>query len=218
MQRKTSLFSLSLLLVSLFSVTGCEAVTSAGQSITEMTKDWTLIKPKDGVEKSDVTPTGTLVAKVDPACPDVKVLADLKGITQFRDSKTSDDAQKIATTNLDNISATCSVSERSVTLEISLDFSGTLGAAGVKDLNGQANYTYPYFLTVISPKGDILSKDVFALAMVYDKDNMSIKKQERLRQTIPLSAGQTANSFQIVAGFQLSADELEYNRKNVTGK
>ncbi len=218
MQRKTSMFSLSLLLVSFLAMTGCEAVTSAGQSINDMTKDWTLMRPKDGIEKSDVMPTGTLVAKVDAACPDVKVLAELKGISQFRDSKISDDTQKIASASLDNISATCAVAEHSVTLEISLDFIGVLGAAGVKDLNGQANYTYPYFLTVISPKGDILSKDVFALAMVYDKNNMSIKKQERLRQTIPLSAGQVANTFQIVAGFQLSADELEFNRRNMTGQ
>lgn len=218
MPRHFSSVSLAFIMLGLLTLTGCEAVNSAGQSITEMTKDWSLLKPKDDVAKSDVTAGGTLVAKVDPACPDVKVLGELKAISQFRESGAGDVQQKIASANLDNISAVCTVSPRSVTLEISLDFTGNLGAAGVSDLNGQANYTYPYFLTVISPKGEILSKDVFALAMAYDKNNMSIKKQERLRQTIPLLEGQTANAFQIVAGFQLSAEELEYNRTHAAQK
>ena len=218
MSRLFSSFFLCIAIVGLLALTGCEAVNSAGQSITEMTKDWTLLKPKDGVEKSDVTAAGTLVAVVDPACPDVKVLAELKSVSQFRAGGAGEDTQKIAAASLDNIAATCTVAPRSVTLEISLNFTGNLGAAGVSDLNGQANYTYPYFLTVISPKGEILSKDVFALAMAYDKNNMSIRKQERLRQTIPLLDGQTANMFQIVAGFQLSAEELEYNRKDAAAK
>ena len=54
--------------------------------------------------------------------------------------------------------------------------------------------------------------------MVYDKGNMSIHKQDRLRQTIPLSPGQDASKFQIVAGFQLSDAELAYNRQQQAKK
>ncbi len=118
----------------------------------------------------------------------------------------------VSVTKLDKINATCTVSRNSVAIELALDFSGILGPVGVKDLNGQANYTYPYFLSVISPDGKIMSKDVFALSMVYENGQISYHRQDTLRQVIPLLAGQDAKQFQIMVGFQLSESELAYNR------
>jgi hypothetical protein len=118
----------------------------------------------------------------------------------------------VATSKLEAIGASCQVAGNAVTVELAFDFSGTLGPVGVKDLNGQANYTYPYFLTVISPDGSIMSKDVFALSMIYENKQISVRKQDKLRQVIPLMAGQKANEIQIIVGFQLSDDELAYNR------
>ena len=79
-------------------------------------------------------------------------------------------------------------------------------------MNGQANYTYPYFISVITLSGQILSKDVFALAMMYDKGVARMVKQDKLRQTIPLMERQSASGFQVVVGFQLTEEELDYNR------
>ena len=47
---------------------------------------------------------------------------------------------------------------------------------------------------------------------VYEKNKLDIRKQDKLRQVIPLMGGQSANQFQIVVGFQLSDAELAYNR------
>lgn len=165
---------------------------------------------------AEATPTG-LVAKTGAECPQVKALTDLSSIAQFVNAKTPSADKMIAEAKIENVGATCAVAPASVSVELSLDFLGTLGPVGVKDMNGQANYTYPYFLTVVTPDGKILSKDVFALSMVYDKGGISLRKQDKLRQVIPLAAGQQANQYQILIGFQLSDDELAYNRSK-TGK
>lgn len=198
-------------------LSGCEAVSSAGESINNWADS--LRTPKAGTAAPATTENANaLIAQTGAGCPEVKVLKELGGISQFNNPANTSAENMIAAARLENVSATCQTAPASVTLEISLDFAGTLGPVGLKDLNGQANYTYPYFLTVISPTGQILSKDVFALSMVYDKGNMSIHKQDRLRQTIPLSPGQDASKFQIVAGFQLSDAELAYNRQQQAKK
>lgn len=160
---------------------------------------------------AEATPSG-LVAKTGAECPQVKALTELSSISQFVNTKTPSADKMIAEAKVENVSATCAVAPASVSVELSLDFLGTLGPVGVKDMNGQANYTYPYFLTVVTPDGKILSKDVFALSMVYDKGGINLRKQDKLRQVIPLAAGQQANQYQILIGFQLSEDELAYNR------
>lgn len=201
--------------LSLLTLAGCEIVDSTGKTLSNWSQS--LASKTDAALATNQPPEAAKIAAAnnDPNCPEVKILGDLASITQFGNPKKNSPESQIATARLASVSAVCKTSDNSVTLEISLNFSGTLGPLGLKDLDGQANYTYPYFLSVITPNGQILSKDVFALSMSYDKGTLTINKQDRLRQTIPLTAGQAANKFQIVAGFQLSADELDYNRKAI---
>lgn len=210
------LLPLSMCAVLALALAGCETMDNIGKSVQNIRM------PSFGSAKSasmagqsqDAIANGAngMVAAVGVDCPQVKALTDLSSISQFANPEAPSAAQMIATTVIDNIGASCQVSQNSVTIELALDFTGTLGPVGLKDLNGQANYTYPYFLTVITPDGQILSKDVFALSMVYEKNKLDIRKQDKLRQVIPLMGGQNANQFQIVVGFQLSDAELAYNR------
>jgi hypothetical protein len=197
--------------VTVIALTGCQTMNGIKQSVQN-------IKMPDisGKSASDVAAPSSasngLMAAAGADCPQVKALPDLASISQFADPINPTAAKMIATTVIDNVGASCQVAPNSVSVELSLDFTGTLGPVGLKDLNGQANYTYPYFLTVITPDGQILSKDVFALSMVYENKQMTVRKQDKLRQVIPLMAGQNASQFQIVVGFQLSESELSYNR------
>lgn len=196
-----------------FALSGCETMQKMSDSLKsiEMPK----LTPKGETAKagdSIVSPSG-LVSVGGENCPQIKALNDLASITQFSDPVTADPNQMISDTKLEKIASKCTVSGNSVAVELELNFAGLLGPAGVKDLDGQANYTYPYFLSVISPDGKILSKDVFALSMVYENGQINYHKQDKLRQVIPLLNGQDAGKFQIMVGFQLSADELSYNRR-----
>lgn len=190
-------------------LTGCETVESLKKMEMPTFSMPDLAVATGGA--AEVTPSG-LVAKTEAECPQVTALTELSSIAQFADPKVSHPDKMIAEAKVENVTASCKVAPASVSVELTLDFLGTLGPVGLKDLNGQANYTYPYFLTVVTPDGKILSKDVFALSMVYDKGGMTIRKQDKLRQVIPMAAGQTANQYQILIGFQLTEGELAYNR------
>ncbi len=205
-------FGVLLLLTALpFVLSGCQAMQSIGQSLESINWPAQSSGTADATAKS-VSSGQTQVADLPANCPQLKILGELSGISQFSNPKTPKMDELISSAKFSALDATCSVAPNSVTLEISLDFDGTLGPVGMKNGGSEANYTYPYFLSVITPGGQILSKDVFALSMIYDSGSIQMHKQDRLRQTIPLMPGQNASDFQIVVGFQLSEDELNYNR------
>lgn len=192
-------------------LSGCEAVQSIEQTIKNFSWGKGQTVPSGMVEAANV-PVASLVADMPAHCPKLQVVGDLSRIFQFSNPKSPVESALVASAAFTGIDAVCQVSPNSVTLEITMDFDGKLGPVGAKNGASEANYTYPYFLSVVNPKGQILSKDVFALSMVYTAGETALHKQDRLRQTIPLMAGQNASQFQVVVGFQLSEDELAYNR------
>lgn len=210
--RRSSTYLFTLLLLS-GALSGCEAVQSLGDKIKSIDLGSGSAKTANAPEAALAAEPKTLAAELPEKCPQLKILGDLSQITQFANPKSPLDGTMIAKATFSGIDASCQVTPNSVTLDIALDFDGTLGPVGLRSSGkGEANYTYPYFLSVVTPDGAIMSKDVFALTMVYEQGVPTLHKQDRLRQTIPLAAGQNANQFQIVVGFQLNADELSFNR------
>lgn len=211
-------FMILSLLLMVFALPGCEAIHKFGESLKsiEMPK----VRPKGDPQLKNVENehSSSLLSVGGKDCPRVKAVNDLAAITQFSPPSDMVADKMISTTKLEKIVSKCSVSGNSVSVEMALDFTGVLGPIGVKDLDGQANYTYPYFLSVISPDGQILSKDVFALSMVYENGQITYHRQDKLRQVIPLMARQDPSQFQIMIGFQLSTDELAYNRRLNEGR
>jgi hypothetical protein len=195
-------------------VSGCDTLNQMGSSVGNSLKSISLPSltesKKDNVE-AEKNDGGLLEAKAEN-CPQVKVLSDLSSIYQFKNPAAPVQSELVASTTVDTLRASCTAAPNSVSVELEFDFKGMLGPVGVKDLNGQANYTYPYFLAVLAPDGSIMAKDVFALSMIYENQQITYFKRESLRQVIPLLAGQKPEDFQIIVGFQLSEAELTYNR------
>lgn len=207
---KLMVFSSMLMALAL---SGCETMNKFGDSLKSI--ELPKITAKGEADAADVSQAGGsgLFSVGGESCPQVKGLADLATISQFSSSGEMTPDKMISDTKLEKIDSKCTIAGNSVSVELELNFTGVLGPVGVKDLDGQANYTYPYFLSVISPDGKILSKDVFALSMVYENGQIAYHRQDKLRQVIPLMTGQNANQFQIMIGFQLSEQELAYNRR-----
>ena len=207
---------LSLLLMLSIPLSGCETISDMGSKVSHSIEAIEMPKFSSAQQvfasDSAHTDSSGLVSVGGEGCPQIKGLQDLSSLTQFSSAGETLPDKMISETRFEKINSTCAVSANSVSVELALDFTGTLGPMGVKDLDGQANYTYPYFLSVISPDGRIMSKDVFALSMVYENGQIVFHRQDKLRQVIPLLSGQDSSKFQIMIGFQLSESELAYNR------
>ena len=139
-------------------------------------------------------------------CPQVSAMPDLDSITDMRGTDI------VTQTSLSSISSTCDTKDLNTTVRLNLGFKSKLGPAGVKDASSEANYSIPYLIAVISPKGEIISKDIFAVSLTYKKGQTEMSYNDILEQIIPLEKAGTASQYKIMIGFQLSEPQLAFNR------
>lgn len=140
-------------------------------------------------------------------CPPVYIVPDLNRIVQFQGQSL------IAETRFSGLGSSCALNGNNLLVTISLEATGRLGTQGMKDAKIQANYTYPYLLAVVNESGVIVAKDVFALNAVYQNGQNTGVFRDQITQTIPLSNGKNPLTYNIQIGFQLSPEELAYNRQ-----
>lgn len=71
-----------------------------------------------------------------------------------------------------------------------------------------------YFVVILN--GDqVLAKQVYSLEIPFSSAKRSVTVDEKInRVDIPLASGRTAGDYQILVGFQLTREQVEYNRQN----
>ena len=79
--------------------------------------------------------------------------------------------------------------------------------------NRSQQATFQYFVSVVNDDGHILEKKIFPYSVKFNKNRPWAKDQDSpVELSIPLRAGKTGQDFKVYVGFQLSQEELEFNR------
>ncbi len=190
--------------VAALSLTACETMKKTGDAITSIDMPF---YGDDDVKAQD----GLVMAKSD-GCPQVAVVEDLKSLTQFEVPSAPTPGEKISSIAMTGLDTKCTVTEKTVGVDISVRFDGYLGPQAAEWQSQSRSFAYPYFIAVTTPTGEILSKEVFAATIRYDAGETAITQQEKTRQVIPLRADTKPGQYEILVGFQLTEDELNYAR------
>jgi hypothetical protein len=104
----------------------------------------------------------------------------------------------------------CQYNLKSVTVDLKVNFDGRLGAGS--DPAQRAYFSLPFFVAVMEPGGNILAKEVFAATLAYPSGAQKQTYTENLRQIIPIANTARGPRYKVKIGFQLSPDQLKYNR------
>lgn len=201
--------SLSLLLAT--ATLSLSACSSTGENPFKDIQWPEWMKPKaEQTEAAAAQRALTVAATAD--CPRVSAMPELSRVTQFADESRPVPETILSETVLTKLDTSCITTESSLNLDIMLNFTSSLGTAGLSHSGPESSYSHPYFVAVVAPDGKIIAKDVFALSPVFTSGQKIVFSSERLQQTIPLSSSIPANKYQIMVGFQLSEAELSYNR------
>ena len=201
----------NVLFVGTFSVlalglTGCESMQTARDKISSI--DFPYFGASD---KSEATQKTAMLAS--PAdCPQAAIVDDLKNLTQFETPSAPTPGTKISSITLSSMESKCSLNEKTVAVDMTLTFDGQIGPKAASWKTESHSFAYPYFIAVTTPTGEILSKEVFAATIRYDRDETAITQKENIRQVIPLRENMSAAGYEILVGFQLTDDELNYSR------
>lgn len=201
----------NVLFVGTFSVlalglTGCESMQTARDKISSI--DFPYFGASD---ETGATQKSALLASA-ADCPQAAIVDDLKNLTQFETPSAPTPGTKISSITLSNMESKCSLNEKTVAVDMTLTFDGQIGPKAASWKTESHSFAYPYFIAVTTPTGEILSKEVFAATIRYDADEVAITQKENIRQVIPLRENMSAAGYEILVGFQLTDDELNYSR------
>ncbi len=148
-------------------------------------------------------------------CPQVEIVDDLSSLSDFTNPKKTTKENLISRVDLKSAQSTCKLGSKSAIVDLKIIFNGTLGSKGRKKNSDRPFFSYPFFVAVTTPSGKIMAKEIFAASLTYEPNKNKHTYFENLRQIIPIKSKATANHYKILIGFQLTPDQLEYNREHM---
>lgn len=147
-----------------------------------------------------------------PSCPSVLILADAEHFTQFRPGRGRDVTDIIAEGSITGFKGTCQFGKHNATLEMTLSVSFDL-LRGAANTDGTVNF--PYFVAVPSMYPDPAGKAVIPASVQFPGNLSKVRyADEEISLSLPLSENLTGASYEVIIGFQLDKDQLDYNRSH----
>ena len=144
-----------------------------------------------------------------PDCPQIVIEKPTSKLTQFRDGPGRDITDIVLQAELEGFNGYCEAVDDGLEVAMTANFTATLGPAAQGRTQRMA-----YFVAVVDKSDVILNKAVFPVTMTFpDNINRVRVHDEEVVMTLPLAAGQTGPDFRIYIGFQVTRDQLEYNRQ-----
>lgn len=147
-----------------------------------------------------------------PACPNIVIVKDTAELTTFRSGPGRDLIDVVLDARIDRFAGSCETDldddkSGEVIVDLQLFFEATRGPA-----NSAREGSFTYYIAIADRSGDVLAKKTFSTDFAFEGNRNRIGGVEELTQEIPLDAGELGEDFDIFVGFQLSGEQLNYNR------
>ena len=147
-------------------------------------------------------------------CPRALILADAATITQFRDGTGRDLLDVSHGGRIARVHSDC-------TYDMKKDGTGVMKAQvfiAIDAERGPANRNrivpYRYFVTLSDSNHEPITKGAFDLVANFaDNTTRVTLVDDTVEMTVPIRPGQSGRSFIVLVGFQLTEDQLQYNRQ-----
>lgn len=141
------------------------------------------------------------------ACPKVAIVRDLQTVTQFRPGP-KELTNAISRGILVDYAGNCEYDKTGVTVNVTLFLAAEKGAA----MQG-SQATFRYFVAVARPgEEEPVTKTEFETTVDFPAGQNRAGNREELTPRIPLPPDSNAKDWRILVGFQLTPEQLEYNR------
>ncbi|MBA2589604.1 MAG: hypothetical protein H0U98_13390 [Alphaproteobacteria bacterium] len=142
-------------------------------------------------------------------CPVPAILADTQSITIFRPGTQPDLANELYTVSIINTEGDCTFSTKTSLVHASLDLTFRATRPPTRE---SATYTVPYFV-VVHENDKIFQKRIYRLRFTFAPGATVVTiKQSPDEIALHVSNGKLPWNYQEMAGFQMTAAQIEYNK------
>jgi hypothetical protein len=146
--------------------------------------------------------------KREAACPRGVIPADSAKVTRFRDGPGRDLTDVVSEGEILDILVQCKYDKQAVNVDLQVAVGSTRGPADRSKVT-----EYDYFVAVVDPEQNILAKQPFHVRFEFKDNQTKLGSIEELEPHLPLKDVMKAPDYQIMIGFQLTPEELAWNRE-----
>jgi len=140
-------------------------------------------------------------------CPAAATIPDLQTIARLAPNGGPDTIQSAG--RIASVTSSCEDEDSGIATKLSIDFSALRTGPGVKRVE------LPYFVAIADSTGNILGKQLFAIAVNFPGQAATVKTTEKVTAHLPLKNPQLGNVYTIIVGFQLTRNEIDFNRAHL---
>ena len=109
--------------------------------------------------------------------------------------------------SLGGLKSDCNIDSSGVSVTVSLSTLAELGP-----MAPGRTVDFPYFVAVTDSRDKVVAKRVFPNTVTFKPNENRAGTQDTVTERIPLADPKQADRYHVIVGFQLSADELAFNR------
>ena len=142
-----------------------------------------------------------------PPCPRAVVGDNAGRLTRFSDAG-REPANIVFEAEVADLAGSCVYNDNSIEVDLQIQLIAGRGPAGTED-----KARFNYFVAVARTDKTIVSRDAFDASIDLPGNQTRNQTVEELEQTIPLAKGESGANLVIVVGFEMTSEELEFNRK-----
>lgn len=140
-------------------------------------------------------------------CPAVFILEDAKDMTRFKAGPGRDITDILFEAEIVNFVGNCDYDEGEAEIQLSVQIRVERGPA-----NRNHRVVFDYFAVIPTFKSHPKGKNIFNVVGEFEGNRTQMLYQDDLQMKIPVKVPTDGAALEIVLGFQLSPEELKYNR------
>ena len=152
---------------------------------------------------------GAVSDRFPPACPHAGILADAADLTRYRAGAGGHDlTDMVLDGRITGVSGVCSRNGRDTDVTVAVSMQLARGPAA-----GARATEVPFFVAV-SRNGEVLDKQIYRVVPGFASNaDRTRLTTDPVTLTLPTRPSQPGSSFDVVVGFQLTPDQVAFNRR-----
>jgi len=149
------------------------------------------------------------------ACPRAAIMPDLQAVLRYKPGAGRSDADLAYGVKLLAASVSCGGKTDKKTKAKEIEITSKLGIAAQRTDTKTKEGQVTYFAAVVNRNNTILAKRDFTVNLKFEGDRQRIEITDELNVVLPLAPGTSGGDYAILYGFQLSPEELKFNRDHL---
>lgn len=189
---------------------GCATMEGLG---SDLQHGWTTLSSSVAKAVDPIKEAKKKLPVYDGTCPQATARPDLTRLVEFYNPSRTDDASKLSEVTIVGLNNTCRVENDQLVMQIDLSLTGKIGPKAKVKSSDKVSFVYPYFVAVTDQTGVVVAKEIFAASMIYASNQTQGTQEETIFQNMPFPDTANGQTYNVIVGFQLSPEQLDYNHK-----